>query len=95
MMPAIKPVKRLSDGDMGGVIATLLETTTSPEPDRRQYIKNVLLSFADGVAQRAANPATLEPDPEDGYFSETDRAIGHWAKAAARQLDEILDASLS
>jgi hypothetical protein len=93
-MFAMQPVRRVSDRKVTAIMLELIERSGVPRANRREYIEAVLWEFAFAVAERAAYPATLEPDPEDSYYSEMDHVLMPWVKEAAKQLDEILDASL-
>jgi hypothetical protein len=81
-------VQRITDHDVSQVVESMRETTR----DRDIYARCVLRDFGYALAKKAANPAALVCEAEEGW-SEVDELVTEWAKRSAAELDELLSST--
>jgi hypothetical protein len=81
-------VQRITDRDVSQVVKSMRETTR----DRDIYSWCVLRDFGYAVAKKAANPAAMVCDAEEGW-SKVEELVTEWAKRSAAELDELLSST--
>jgi hypothetical protein len=86
--------KAMRERAMREAVGSILKELLVKSDDRPDFIRSILLDISTALAELAANPAALVPDPERDHFSEVDVALSEWAKRSAKALERILLATL-